>query len=577
MVRVVEGGEAHAVIAIDDKAPDQTRKAAEKLSRYIQKATGANLSIRKGSEIPAERAGVVMWVGPSPHAKKIEEALNGLNADGFVIAFPDDQTIVLAGVTEWGTEFAVYEFLERYVGVRWLMPGPAGEHIPQRDTLSVPGGVVRREPAFVSRAFSGFRGTAQWEWARHNRLHGRIEFHHNLFNLFPPERYRQTHPEFYPVQKGKRFIPANNATHGWQPCFSAPGIVEEAARNICAYFDKHPEAVSYSLGVNDSGGFCECERCKALRKNQNSLGFKDTSDLYFRWANRVVEEVLKRFPDKWFGCLAFSEVGDPPSTIALHPRIMPFLTYDRMKWLNKDIERKGKDLTERWLKKASQIGWYDYIYGTPYCLPRVYFNKMKEYYAYASAVGVKAVYAEAYPNWGEGPKLYLAAKLLWDPQIDVASVLNEWTVCAVGEEAAPYLASYYQFWETFWTRQAQQGKWFSIGGQYLRYKDPEYLRDVEWIELANCRELLQQAVSKARTPEQEARAKLLLKTFEYYEASAASYKGLVQHSFQRGKSQEYYEGMNRKRYELLEAFQDDPILMHPVRFDRQSNCTQLRW
>ena len=44
----------------------------------------------------------------------------------------DPSQVIIAGPTPYGTEFGVYEFLERYVGVRWLMPGPDGEDVPAR-------------------------------------------------------------------------------------------------------------------------------------------------------------------------------------------------------------------------------------------------------------------------------------------------------------------------------------------------------------------------------------------------------------------------------------------------------------
>jgi hypothetical protein len=248
-------------------------------------------------------------------------------------------------------------------------------------------------------------------------MHGKIHFHHNLINLFPPEQYTKTHPEFFPILNGKRYLPPDNKTHAWQPCFSAAGIVEEAIKNICKYFSEHPKKTSYSLGVNDSRGHCECDKCLTNTK-KNFLGIRDNSDKYFAWANAVVKGVLKKYPDKWFGCLAYSDVAQPPAKISVHPRIIPYMTYDRLKWVHRKFEVPGKKITKLWRKKSSTLGWYDYIYGTPYLIPRVYFHKMADYYRYGYGNGVRAMYAEAYPNWGEGPKLYVALKLQWNPKLD---------------------------------------------------------------------------------------------------------------------------------------------------------------
>jgi hypothetical protein len=95
------------------------------------------------------------------------------------------------------------------------------------------------------------------------------------------------------------------------------------------------------------------------------------------------------------------------------------MTYDRMRWIDAGLEVEGKRVTGMWSRKATVMGWYDYIYGSPYMVPRVYFHEMAKYYSYAFDNHVRAIYSEAYPNWGEGPKLYIALRLQWDPRANV--------------------------------------------------------------------------------------------------------------------------------------------------------------
>lgn len=575
---IVQNNKPRASIIITLNASEQVRLAADKLQEYIHKASAVKLPIRVSSEMPTENNQVHIYVGPSDLSIKLKPSLKKMDGDGYVISFPSSKDIIIVGPTDWGTEFGVYEFLERYIGILWLMPGQAGEHIPKVNTINIPSQEVRQEPVFFSRELSGLRGREQKEWARHNRMHGRIKFHHNLINLFPPEQYTKTNPEFFPIVKGKRYLPPNNKTHGWQPCFTAPGLVVEAIKNICSYFEKHPEETSYSLGVNDSSGHCECDKCRS--KDSGRINFverKDLSDRYFRWANAVAEGVLEKHPDKWFGCLAYSEIAEPPSRIGIHPRIIPYMTYDRMKWVDKNIEQNGFKITERWAQKSTSLGWYDYIYGTPYMLPRVYFHKLSDYYKYAAAHGVKAMYAEAYPNWGEGPKLFLALKLLWDPEHDVSTLLREWYAAAVGEKATPCLAAYYRFWENFWTIRVPKGRWFNKGKQYLTFDSPEYIDLVAFEDIDKSRNLLECVINNTQTKEEKKRAKYLLKSFEYYEASVLSYLGLKMGMRQPGKNIEYYQELNLRRYKLVDEFQKDFVLIHPTRFDDQERFKYFQW
>lgn len=569
-IRIVDNNKPMAVIVISDDASQQTQSSANLLAEYIKKSTKAELQVVNYSKLQKQTGNIKIWIGIGDYVVKQKYDLSSLDDDGFLISFPDENNIVIIGKTDWGTEFGIYEFLERYAGVRWLLPGVDGEHIPEVKTLDIEIRDVRQEPAFFSRFLSGLPNQAQMIWRRRNRMHASVNFSHNLLNLYSPDKYVKTRPEFFPIHDGKRFLPSG-ITHKWQPCFSAPGIVEEAIKNICDYFSNHPEETSYSLGINDSFSHCECEKCKAKDSNKkNFLGYDDLSDRYFEWANAVVEGVLKKYPGKWFGCLAYHNVAQPPAKVKVHPRIIPYLTYDRMKWIDKEIESEGKRITEWWASKSPFLGWYDYIYGTPYLLPRVYFHKMAEYYRYGYANGVKTLTAEAYPNWGEGPKLYVALKLQWNPNLDVDTLLKDWYVSAVGEEAASDLEAYYEIWEDFWTKRILNTKWFTKEGQYLNFwAKPEYLDLVTYEDISKSRKLLEAVLAKTKTPKQKARAEIIMKAFEYYEASAVSYLGLVRHMQQPNKDMKYYENMYRRRFELVNEFENDPVLVHPSRFDKK--------
>ena len=589
-IRIVEEGKPLAAVVVPADASRQDLAAANLLARYVNASSGAELPVVDESKLAESSPTVRVHVGQTERVKRLDLGLDRMDDDGFVIKGVDYANIAIVGPTDYGTEYGVYEFLERYVGIRWLMPGEDGDDVPEHATIDVSIEEVRQEPAFFSRLFSGLRTDAQRTWARRNRMHGRVSFHHNLLRLFPPETYTRTHPHFFPViksrQKGEghgpdgRFLPPTNDTHGWQPCFAATGMVEEAIKNICAHFDEHPHASSYSLGVNDSSGHCECERCGSRDTGEtNFLGRRDVSDSYFGWCNRVVEGVLRRHPGKVFGCLAYSEIAQPPARVKVHPAVIPFMTYDRMKWVDPELRTEGEAMTKRWREACPTIGWYDYIYGSAYCVPRVWFHHMADYYRFAHANGVRALYAEAYPNWGEGPKLYVSLKLQWDPHLDVDVLLRDWYVRAVGEDAADDLAAYYAHWEDFWTRRILGSKWFRKHGQYLPFGNPSYLADVSEDEVAECRARLERVVERAGTPKQKTRARLLLHAFEYYEASVIAYAATAESSRQsiRNESEalgvlaasERYVHMAEKRKRLAtEVFPKHPVLRHGSGWDR---------
>ena len=210
--------------------------------------------------------------------------------------------------------------------------------------------------------------------------------------------------------------------------------------------------------MNDNNHFCQGDRCRLIDGQfDNSIDWADHSNTYFDWANKVIENVLEEYPDKWFTTYAYMGLYDSPTKVeAIHPRMVTFITYGRSRWADPELEAKGHEVHSKWSATGSAMGWYDYSYGAPYVLPRVWFHQMGKNIRYGHEHSLRGYHAESVYNWGEGPKLYLTMRLLWDPTLDVDEVLAEWYERTVGEAAAPELAAYYAHWEDFWTRRVMQ-------------------------------------------------------------------------------------------------------------------------
>lgn len=126
-------------------------KIGKTLQEYIERITGATLPIK---EERSETKGAKIEVGLTEFVKSLEIPFGKYDRDAIIVRRVGKH-IVLVGVDDWGTEMAVYDFLERVCGVRWFMPGPLGEIVPQSEELSVGKLSVMEEPSFVSRMMSG--------------------------------------------------------------------------------------------------------------------------------------------------------------------------------------------------------------------------------------------------------------------------------------------------------------------------------------------------------------------------------------------------------------------------------------
>ena len=509
---IVNNSQPAATIAVSAGASAIVQDAAKELQHYIAKSTEATLPIR--NETGTGMSIILQNASALPGSPK-------LDPEGFILQGLGKSTFVIAGGGDRGIAFGVDEFLERYLGVRWLMPGEMGEDVPKHSTLDIPETKIQQEPVYLSRRLGGITDSTKdvdgmWTW--HNRAVWREEHGHNLLNIFPPKDYAQTHPEFYPMLKGKRYIP-KQGTWNWQPNFSAPDIVDEGAKQVEKYFQENPDASSYSLAMNDSSGTFDQSPESLARRNgrKNSQGKEDASDDYYLWANAVASKVLLRYPDKWFGTLAYHELTDPPKPeIGVNDHIIPFMTLGRMRWIDPKIREVDQKNTEDWAAVAKHLGWYDYIYGMTYCIPREFPHLAQEYLSWGAAHHVKFYTSELYPNWGEGPKGWIFAKLLWNPNQDVDALLDDWYQHAAGPAAAPKLKAYYAIWEKFWTQDILKSKWWTNAGPYLPFTSTAYLADVPQSYVEQSDALLDEAYKLADTPERKVRVGKLRDVWQRY-------------------------------------------------------------
>lgn len=520
-IRIVSNHQPVAFIVIADDASLQIKNAAKILQQYIEASTGAQLNFTSNSESAA-----TIQIGVTPFV--ISHSINyyNLDEDGFIIQQKDGKHLVIVGGSDWGTEYGIYWFLERYLGIHWLMPSEIGTDIPKIANLDVPNIQFTDSPTYLSRQISPYY--VEWTdifsvWSRFNRFRGRISFGHNLLNLFNPKEYLKTNPNFYPAVNGRLVVPQD---YKWQPNFSAQGIADTAAAKIIRFFTKFPKETSYSLGINDWPVFDESAQSLTRRNGKkNYLGREDVSDDYFRWVNEVVHKVLNVFPKKYFGLLAYNNVAQPPSAkIGIAPHVIPFLTYERMRWADSSLMLQGHQLNEAWAKECSVLGWYDYAYGLCYLAPRVWFHEMHDYLKWGSKHKAKYYYAELYPNWGEGPKPWVLGKLLWNTSYNVDSLLNVWYIATAGKEAASKLKAFYQIWEQFWTDDVFKTPWNSKNGQYLFFNNFSYLEYIPKDYVSRCDQLMNEAYKLTETEIQKKRVSELLEMWQLYKLAIQLYQ-----------------------------------------------------
>ena len=83
------------------------------------------------------------------------------------------------------------------------------------------------------------------------------------------------------------------------------------------HFEKYPDSRFASLSGSDGGGWCECEKCKAIGPTQTHRTFA--------FANAVAEALEDSYPNRGFCVLAYQATIEPPMDMKIHRNVVPFI------------------------------------------------------------------------------------------------------------------------------------------------------------------------------------------------------------------------------------------------------------
>jgi len=482
---LVLAGADHATVIVraDDWKPSAWYDwgAHAILERFLGLATGTKIpvvSARQMTDAARAQYQTRIWVGRQPEVDRVLGAeLDRLDDDGFMIRAVGGD-VYLAGKHWWGDPWAAHDLLERFAGCRWYGPEPAFwkpkeegmvglfDIIPRRDQVTIPAGVrIAEEPGYKMR-FYRFMPIHSF------RLRYRDAFHHALSKILPPQELGTTHPDYFPLIDGRRRVPEPGHEHQFQPCVSHPEVVERVAQAAIAHFRANPRAGSFSVGMNDTDAFCECEACLKVAPKEITERRQRLAYAFFDFYNRVAQRVASEYPDRRLGCLAYAGLsGLPAGSIRLDPRIVPYLTRDSAQLFDADEVREFRETVDRWKGLATRMGIYEYIYGGGFVVPRIYHRYLIRNVRERYGVGVDGFYAEAYPNWGlDGPKYWLLARMLWNPDQDPEILLAQWHDDLFGRAAKP-MREYFDYLEETWCTQTLD----SDRSNYRWFLDPRQL------------------------------------------------------------------------------------------------------
>ncbi len=410
--------------------------AAHELQSYWKRITGKDLEIRQTASGHAKP--VIISVADSMPV--LADTLKNLRKDAFLINVTDT-AIYLIGNTPKSALYAVYTLLEDYLGC--IKFTPAEEYVPHTSKPEIKKSFRVYNPAFDVRIVYApgqydkkFRNWYKLYYI--NELFGKGMYVHTFHKLIPPEKYFDTHPEYFSLYNGRR-IPAG------QLCLSNPDVIELLKKNLGERIKQDPDKPIWSVSQNDTYMACECDNCKALYKKYG--GSETTYSGAYVW---MANQIARAYPDKTISTLAYEFTRHAPEHIKPDSNVQIMLCDIEVGRNKPLVAQQGEgsfyqDLAD-WTQLTHNIYLWDYVVQfRTYLCPFPNFPVLQPNLQLFEKFGVESVFEQGSGKvWSDLIELkqYLLAKLLWNTHYDVDSLVHRFVNAYYGD-AAPYILKYY--------------------------------------------------------------------------------------------------------------------------------------
>ena len=503
------------------------------LQSYIERSTGRKLAHVEEADYDPDTMPYAIFLGDTEAAKeKFADVFVGVDRDSYLICVTPN-AVYLIGTRPHATQYAMADFLYRYLGIATYIPTAWGTIVPKHESVRIPLGLHFETPAFNARLYSGlrtyhekpggpiaYRSNTDIPW----RMYARDAFHHALHSFITVKEFGHTHPEYFAEANGERVIASTAA--GRAPCLSNPEVVKVIIQKTRAYFDdpRNKDKDTISLGPTD-GGWCTCAQCKTVCGPDTTI-----SQMYYHFLNQVARALQESHPTKSIGTLGYAGADLPPEGMRVERNIVPYICQTRASWADPDVVVRQLRQTFGWTSQVDKIGVYEYLYGGGYLIPRLYNRHLAAYLRAVRSQGVGGFYAEVYSNHGlDGPKAWVVERLLWNPYQDPDALRTRWCR-AVFEEAAGPMDAYFALFEdaldrNLFSAPADGSGKTNRGGKFYLMGDTAQFELLTLDDVEGARSLLEEARTATKRPEIRERIDYFASAFRVTELLVRSHQG----------------------------------------------------
>lgn len=458
-VEVVQSGRSEYKIALPTSASPAERYAAAELQMFMTQSTRAKLPIVSESQVGF---GPAIYIGTTLRAitNRLDSKARTLNTDGVLIKSLGND-IALLGQNDRGTIYAVYAFLERYLGVRFLARDCSV--VPRKSNLSLPEIDYAYAPPFAYReilaydyAYYDFAFRQKLNGENMTQVHGRpdgaqnapvpgvqiVPFVHSAAGMVPPSKYYVAHPEYFGLVAGQR----RSDTISGQICYTNSDVLKICTNEALKYLGMSKSIAYVDVSQNDAWvgnwGACECEKCQAVVKEEGAQ-----SGTILRFVNAIADEVAKKYPDRFVETLAYQFSITAPKVTKPRDNVVIRLCHHACYFHGIEGENLGAEFrkgVEDWTKLCKNVFvWHYGVNFWSYLAPNPNLVALAKDIGFYSRHKLRGLMLQANIQSAGGElaemRQYLFSQLVWDPSQDPMKLRKEFCKGYYGPASADAL------------------------------------------------------------------------------------------------------------------------------------------
>lgn len=507
---LVADGKTSYKIVIPAEASECEAYAAEELQKYIKQSSGATLPIvRDNSGVTLGQK--LVSIGNTNLVSAAQLDTTNLNVDGFRLK-TEGETLLIKGERDRGTLYGVYDFLEKFVGTRFLYAD--FEYVPTVETVELYKSDVTEIPEFALRSRfdveigTNMAGGARMRFVSNRNASGAatakfgggyfedfIGEMHSYNGLLDWRIYGQTkanhavcenqsectlHTDWYATPKDNtgegdpfpQWCISNGLNDDGTISDEEGTLVKAAIAAAKAKILTQPTGLYLAFSQNDNRNVCMCDDC--IRQQELFGGFGGHTVVFTNAVAKAVNESLQAEGfDHEVKFIAYAYMytidapkADAPSVELAVPNeytymmLCPYDDYYNYPLRDKEGNANFALAAEGWSKISNQFMAFDYTNNFTHTLlwyPN--FGVLKDNVLFYKELGVNGIVASG-TNVGYEATLqtYLLSKLFWNANRDVNALIHEFNVLYFGsEEAGAVMDRFVEFNNAWYEYAATEG------------------------------------------------------------------------------------------------------------------------